>query len=199
MANRANEIVLGAADGAGCHARPRVKTPAQSIANRIVLGVAARSVHAVRSGEGVPSGRSGVDFSVAPREARGVNKAELERRTKCFAIAIIRALPRIEPREVRYALGKQLLRSAGSIGANYREANRAESLADFVHKLSIVEKEASETTYWLEVIDESGSLDPRHAEPLREESDQLLRIFSRACITARRRLQSEKSSRGVAG
>jgi four helix bundle protein len=70
-------------------------------------------------------------------------------------------------------LGRQLLKSGTSIGANYREANRAESKADFIHKLAIVEKEASETLYWLELMLESGI-------GANEEAKELLAIFTAA-------------------
>lgn len=81
-----------------------------------------------------------------------MNKAELEERTKRFAIAtlkFVRGLPNHREADI---LARQLIKSATSIGANYREANRAESRADFVHKLAVVEKEAAETEYWLELV-----------------------------------------------
>lgn len=109
-----------------------------------------------------------------------MNRIELEERTKRFALSVIRlvgSLPRTAPASV---LGHQLLRSGTSIGANYREANRAESRADFVHKLSLVEKEVSETEYWLQLLKESGNGDPDVLETLLGEVDQLVRIFNRA-------------------
>ena len=74
---------------------------------------------------------------------------ELEERTLRFAVRIVTfasALPRADPAVV---LGRQLLRSGTSIGANYREANRAESREDFIHKIAVALKEAAETEYWL--------------------------------------------------
>ncbi len=74
---------------------------------------------------------------------------ELEERTLQFAVRIVTftgALPRTDPAIV---LGRQLLRSGTSIGANYREANRAESREDFIHKIAVALKEAAETEYWL--------------------------------------------------
>src|SRR5438552_15750625 len=81
---------------------------------------------------------------------------DLEQRTKRFGLAVIKfcsALPRSREADV---LGRQLLRSGTSIGANYREANRGVSRADFAHKIGTVQKEASETQYWLELFIESG-------------------------------------------
>ncbi len=83
-----------------------------------------------------------------------MDKLELEKRTKTFAIQVIHyiaSLPKCKESDV---LGHQLLRSATSIGANYREANHAESRADFIHKIALVEKEAAETQYWLELCRE---------------------------------------------
>ena len=76
---------------------------------------------------------------------------DLEQRTKKFSLAVIKfttSLPRTREADV---LSRQLLRSATSIGANYREANRGVSRADFVNKIGTVQKEASETQYWIEL------------------------------------------------
>jgi len=82
---------------------------------------------------------------------------DLEQRTKRFALAAIKlvgSLPRSAASDV---LGRQLLRSATSIGANYREANRAVSRPDFTNKIGTIQKEAAETQYWLELLIESGT------------------------------------------
>ena len=103
---------------------------------------------------------------------------DLERRTKRFALAVIRfttALPR--KREVD-VLARQLLRSATSIGANYREANRGVSRADFANKIGTVQKEAAETQYWLELLIESNVCRNQAAATLYEESSELLAIFA---------------------
>ena len=84
-----------------------------------------------------------------------MNKAELEKRTKEFSLQLIRFLESLPKDYLGEAMGRQLLKSGTSIGANYREANRAESKADFIHKLAIAEKEASETVYWLELLTEA--------------------------------------------
>ena len=101
----------------------------------------------------------------------------LEKRTKQFSLAVIKftaALPRTREADI---LGRQLLRSATSIGANYREANRGVSRADFANKIGTVEKEASETQYWLELFIESDLLkSPPTA--LQAEATELLAIFT---------------------
>ncbi len=106
------------------------------------------------------------------------NKADLERRTKAFAVDVINFVGGLPKNQVTNVLGNQLLRSGTSIGANYREANRAASRNDFTHKVSLVEKEAAETLYWLELFDATslGNADLRHN--LLDESNQLISIFT---------------------
>src|SRR5437773_12302507 len=101
---------------------------------------------------------------------------DLEARTKRFALSVIRfssSLPRTREGDV---LARQLLRSGTSIGANYREANRGVSRPDFANKIGTVQKEASETQYWLELFLESDI----NAAPiaLHEEASELLAIFT---------------------
>jgi four helix bundle protein len=103
---------------------------------------------------------------------------DLEQRTKRFSLAVIKfttALPRTREADV---LSRQLLRSATSIGANYREANRGVSRADFVNKIGIVQEEASETQYWIELLIESGVAKKSQAEDLLREASELLAIFT---------------------
>ncbi len=76
-----------------------------------------------------------------------MEKAELEQRTKRFALRVIGFVAELPKSKVNDVLGYQLLKSGTSIGANYREANRAESRNDFIHKIGVVEKEAAETQY----------------------------------------------------
>lgn len=103
---------------------------------------------------------------------------DLEQRTKSFSLAVIKftaSLPRTREADV---LCRQLLRSATSIGANYREANRGVSRADFANKIGTVQKEASETQYWLELLMESGIARQSQATELHVESSELLAIFT---------------------
>src|SRR5207237_4204047 len=102
---------------------------------------------------------------------------DLEKRTKKFALDVITftaSLPRTREADV---LGRQLLRSGTSIGANYREANRSVSRADFVNKIGTVQKEAAETQYWLELFIESQMLKSAPLA-LHAEATELLAIFS---------------------
>ena len=102
---------------------------------------------------------------------------DLEVRTKRFALAVLKlcaALPRDRAADI---LARQLIRSATSVGANYREANRAVSRSDFRNKIGTVQKEAAETQYWLELLIEGG-LDKNSAAVVHAESSELLAIFT---------------------
>src|SRR6476646_1971232 len=102
----------------------------------------------------------------------------LERRRKQFALQVIKfvsSIPRTRDADV---LGRQLLRSATSIGANYREANRGVSRADFANKIGTVQKEASETQYWIELLMEAGIGARDSAQYLHKEASELLAIFT---------------------
>ncbi len=107
-----------------------------------------------------------------------MNRDELENRTKRFAMRVIRFVSRLPKNSVNHVLGNQLLRSGTSIGANYREANRAISRNDFVHKIGVVTKEASESQYWLELFVEDESNQREELEWLLKESGELLAIFT---------------------
>ena len=103
---------------------------------------------------------------------------QLEKRTKDFAIKVIglsRILPdTLEARVVR----NQITKSGTSIGANYREANRGRSKADFRSRIKICESEASETQYWLEIIVEAGWLPQTDVKSIHDECKELLAIFA---------------------
>ncbi len=111
--------------------------------------------------------------------------AELEERTLAFAVSVVgfvAALPRTDTGSV---VGRQLLRSGTSIGANYREANRAESRVDFAHKVAIAVKEAAETEYWLQLCLRTSLGDPAKLAALTREVDELLAILSTILRRAR--------------
>ena len=108
-------------------------------------------------------------------------KVELEQRTKRFAVELINFLSELPYSKVLSVLVNQLTKSGTSVGANYREANRAESKKDFIHKIGIVEKEASETVYWMELLMESKLLTGEQRgelEKLSSESTELLALFA---------------------
>lgn len=103
---------------------------------------------------------------------------DLRKRTKTFALRIIKmysALPKATEAQV---LGKQVLRSGTSVGANYREAYRGRSDAEFIAKMGDCLRELDETAYWLELIVESNIMPQQKLAPLSDETDQLIAIFT---------------------
>jgi four helix bundle protein len=104
---------------------------------------------------------------------------DLKPRTKAFALRVIRMyskLPRTDT--VAQALGKQVLRSGTSVGANYREASRGRSKAEFISKIGDYLKEIEEPGYWLELLMESGCVSPTRMAGLLDEIRQLIAIFT---------------------
>jgi four helix bundle protein len=102
----------------------------------------------------------------------------LRQRTKDFSILIIRMYSSLPKSTEGQVLGKQVLRSGTSVGANYREACRARSNAEFVAKVGDCLKELDETSYWFELIEEADILAKAGLEPLKKECDELLAIFT---------------------
>jgi four helix bundle protein len=110
---------------------------------------------------------------------------ELKLRTKKFALRVIklyRSLPKGKDAEV---LGYQLLRAGTSVGANYRAACRARSQADFISKITIVEEEADESAYWIELLIESELVKKELLVELLKEANELTAIFTASGHTAK--------------
>jgi len=99
-------------------------------------------------------------------------------------IHLFRALPRSTDAQV---IGKQLLRCGTSVAANYRAVCRARSKAEFVSRIGIVAEEADEAVFWLEMLSESGTMQPDRLDPLLTEARALTAIFSASQRTARSR------------
>ena len=114
-----------------------------------------------------------------------MDKVELENRTKQFALRIIKFSATLPVGKIGDVIRYQLVKAGTSVGANYREANRAESRNDFIHKIGIVEKEASESQYWLEICDEAKFGDAQRREWLLQESGEFLAIFTSSGRTAK--------------
>jgi four helix bundle protein len=104
-------------------------------------------------------------------------KTELEERTKKFAVRVVKTVAAFPKSAEGQILGRQLRRSGTSVGANYRDANRAESKGDFVHKIGVAEKEAAETAYWLEICRDAGLGSEKQIAELLNEPGQLLAIL----------------------
>ena len=111
--------------------------------------------------------------------------AELLARTKAFSLAAIRYYSTLPKETVAQILGRQLLRSATSIGAQYREAQRAKSIADFLSKTEGALQEADEAGYWLELLEESGIVADGASGALRAEARELLAILVAITRTAK--------------
>jgi len=110
---------------------------------------------------------------------------DLRGRTKLFARRIIRLYSSLPKETVAQVLGKQVLRSGTSIGANYREACRARSKAEFISKTGDCLKEADETLYWLELMQEEKIVSQRKLSALLDEADQLVAILVASLNTSR--------------
>jgi four helix bundle protein len=102
----------------------------------------------------------------------------LEKRTRRFAVSIIQLSSILPSTPEGRVIRNQITKSGTSIGANYREANRARSKADFKNKIKICEAEASETQYWIEVIVDAKWLPWEKVKPEYDECSELLAIFS---------------------
>lgn len=103
---------------------------------------------------------------------------QLEKRTKDYAIRIIKLSVELPNTSEGRVLKNQLTKSGTSIGANYREANRSRSKADFKNKIKICESEASETVYWLEIIDSLKWIETSKIESIINEASEILAIFT---------------------
>jgi four helix bundle protein len=99
---------------------------------------------------------------------------DFKRRTRTFALRVIKLTEALPATRTSDVLGRQLLRSGTSVGANYRAACRARSPSDFIAKMKIVEEECDESMYWLELIVESGQMKPKLVENLNAEANEIL-------------------------
>jgi len=110
---------------------------------------------------------------------------ELQTRTKAFALRVIKLVDTLPRGNADQVIGRQLLRSATSVGANYRAACRAQSRAEFAARLSVVVEEADETLYWLELLHESSLVKPVLLNGLLKEANELVAISVAARKTAK--------------
>lgn len=97
-------------------------------------------------------------------------------RTQQLALRIIRLVASLPRGKAGDVIGRQILRSATSVGANYRAACRAKSTADMIAKLSIVEEEADETLYWLELLVKAGLVPKPRLTSLMQETDEIVTV-----------------------
>lgn len=107
-----------------------------------------------------------------------MDRKELQQRTKKFHVDVIRLCETFPKNAAGFETAKQLIRSAGSVGANYRASVRAKSAADFLYKIEIVLEEADESHYWLEVIKDAGLQSGIELDNLIKEANELTAIFA---------------------
>ena len=113
-----------------------------------------------------------------------MNEKELIERTKQMALRVIDLVRSLPKSDEGVILGKQVLRSATSVAANYRSACKARSRKDFINKLGIVEEEADETQFWLELIVDSHLMSSERVHDLMNETSELTAIFAASRMTA---------------
>ncbi|MBA2735993.1 MAG: four helix bundle protein [Pyrinomonadaceae bacterium] len=106
-----------------------------------------------------------------------------------FALRVIKLYKYIAAEKKEYVLSKQILRSGTSIGANIEEANQAQSKVDFIHKLSIAQKEAFETDYWLRLLRDSEYLTEAQADSLLNDCRELQKLLTTSIKTAKESLK----------
>lgn len=115
-----------------------------------------------------------------------MNKFELQERTMQFHINVIKLCGRFPRNAAGYETAKQLIRSAGSVGANYRAACRAKSNADWIFKIEVVLEEADESLYWMQASKAANLIEGEDLEALIKESNELVSIFNAADITSKK-------------
>ena len=114
----------------------------------------------------------------------------LEERTRAFALAIIRVFVALPRTEVARILGRQMVRSGTSVGAQYREGSRARSSAEFISKLESALQELEETQYGLELMEESNVGSKDTLADLRREAGELIAMLTASVLTIKRRRSS---------
>jgi len=110
---------------------------------------------------------------------------ELKKRTKEFALSVLKLVGSVPQSKSVDIISKQLTRAATSVGANYRAACKARSKADFISKITVVEEEADETQYWLELLIDLETGDRQEVTRLLEEAKELTAIFTASGKTAK--------------
>jgi four helix bundle protein len=116
-----------------------------------------------------------------------MNEQEFKKRTKQLALCVIELVDELPTRRTTDVLGRQLVRSGTSVGANYRSACRGKSVADVLAKLAIVEEEADETIYWLELLVEAKIVAKSRVTEIMKESNEIVAMTVASIKTLRGR------------
>jgi four helix bundle protein len=131
----------------------------------------------------------------------GIQAEQLKQRTKDFAVRVVRAIETLPRKPSATVIGRQVLRSATSIAANYRAACRSRSRGEFIAKLGLVIEEADETAFWLEMLVDTALIPPKRMAQLIDEANQLVAIFTaskRTAETAKSTIDNRQSEMVVA-
>jgi len=123
---------------------------------------------------------------VKSAECRISKHQNLQDRTRKFALSVIKFTERLPRDDASRTIGRQLLRSGTSVGANYRAVCRAKSKADFISKMGTVLEEADESAFWLELLIDAAKVDRQSAQPLLDEANELVAIAASSINTAKR-------------
>jgi four helix bundle protein len=122
-----------------------------------------------------------------------MNADDFKRRTRAYAIRVVRWVESLSKTGTAFVMGRQLLRAGTSVGANYRAACRAKSRADFIAKMTIVEEECDESLYWMELMIETGVIKASLIEGLMKEGHELLAMTVASARSARSRINSQSA------
>jgi len=126
-----------------------------------------------------------------------MNAEEFKSRTKAFAVRVISLVESLPGTSASKVIGRQLLRSGTSVGANYRAACRARSRPEFISKLGIVEEECDESIYWMELLIEAWQMKPNRLTNLMKETDELLAMIVVSSKTAKSRSNQKSAIRNL--
>ncbi len=118
-----------------------------------------------------------------------MDERTFKERTRKLALAVVQLVESLPRNQTAMILGKQLLRAGTSVGANYRAARRGKPAADVIAKLSIVEEEADESIYWMELLADANIVERDRVSPLTKEANELLAVTVASIKTLRSRHQ----------
>ena len=116
---------------------------------------------------------------------------EIKKGSFDFAVRIVKMVKFLQENQKEYILTKQVMRSGTSVGANIREAYNGQSDADFVHKMSISQKECSETLYWLELLHATDYLEEKAYLSIHSEADELYKIITSIILTKKKNMKKQ--------
>jgi len=121
-----------------------------------------------------------------------MNRNIIREKSFAFALRIVKVSQFLQSEKREFVLSKQMLRSGTAIGALVREAEHAESRADFIHKMAIAQKEANETGYWLELLHETGYLNDKEFKSIIKDQIEISKILASIILTAKKKRNNDQ-------